>query len=134
MEVMNDSISTHIFTIYLLLALVSFNLYRLFTQTDFFKIASVYKIITPFFHFINSVVVYTGMIVAAFTHDLSITVVFMIATAIFIMVSEIKRYKKMRIIKVADIKLQKEFILFARKIAFLQFGAIALTYIISKLF
>lgn len=131
---MNDSISTHIFTIYILLALISFNIYRLFTQTDFFKIASVYKVMTPFFHFINAVVVYTGMIVAAFRHDLSITVILMIATAIFILVSEIKRYKKMRVIKVANIKLQKEFIEFAKKIAFFQFGFIALTYIISKLF
>ena len=134
MEVMDLSIQTHIFIIVILISMVSLNLYRLFTQNDFFKLASGYKIMTPFFHSINAGVAYTGMIVSAYTHDISITVILMIATTIFVMVTEIKRYKKMRVIKTLDITLQNDFRKFAKKIALLQLGALIFTFIISKLF
>ena len=134
MEVMDLSIQTHIFAIIALVAFVALNLYRLFTQADFFKLAAGYKLMTPLFHFVNACVAYTGMIVSAYTHDLSITVIMMIATTIFVMVSEIKRYKKMKVIKTLDIQLQEEFVVFAKKIAFIQLGLLMSTFIISKLF
>jgi hypothetical protein len=134
MEVMNLSIQTHIFAIIALISLIVFNLYRLFRNPDFLKVASTYKKMTPFFHFVNATVAYTGMIVAAFTHDLSITVIMMIGTTLFVMISEIKRYKKMRVIKLEDSQLQKEFILFAKKISLIQLGLLMSTFIISKLF
>jgi hypothetical protein len=134
MEVMDLSIQTHIFVIMTLIAMVSINLYRLFTQKDFFKLAAGYKIMTPLFHSINASAAYTGMIVSAFNHAVSITVVLMIATTIFIMVTEIKRYKKMRVIKTLDIDLQDDFRKFSKKIAFLQLSALMATFIISKLF
>ncbi|MBL6969950.1 MAG: hypothetical protein ISR68_00960 [Campylobacterales bacterium] len=134
MEVMNLSIQTHIFVIMVLIALVTLNLYRVFTQEDFFKLAAGYKIMTPFFHSINAAAAYTGIIVSAFTHDLSITIILMIATTIFIMVSEIKRYKKMRVIKTLDYELQDEFRAFAKKIAFMQLAALMTTFIVAKLF
>jgi hypothetical protein len=133
MEVMNLSISTHIFVIISLIALIALNLYRLFNENDFFKLAAGYKLITPFFHFINACVAYTGMIVSAYTHDLSITILLMIGTTIFIMVSEIKRYKKMRIIKTLDLELQSQFKEFAKKIALLQLGLLMFVFIISKI-
>ena len=134
MEVMNYSITTHIFTIYLFGALILFNLYNLYTQKDFFKLASRYKIMTPFFHFINTCIAYTGIIVSAFTHDISPTVILMIITTIFIMVSEIKRYKKMKVIKPSNIQLQNEFKIYAKKVAFMQLSLLILTFIISKFF
>ncbi len=134
MEVMDLSIQTHIFIIMALIAIITLNLYRLFTQEDFFRLAAGYKIMTPLFHSINAAAAYTGIIVSAFTHDLSITVILMIATTIFIMVSEIKRYKKMRIIKTLDYDLQKDFRSFAKKIALMQLAALMLTFVIAKLF
>ena len=47
---------------------------------------------------------------------------------------KIKRYKKMRVIKTLDIQLQEEFVVFAKKIAFIQLGLLMSTFIISKLF
>jgi hypothetical protein len=134
MEVMNLSIQTHIIVIMTLVVFITINLYRLFTQDNFFKLAAGYKIMTPIFHSVNAAVAYTGMIVSAFYHDVSITVVMMIMTTIFIMVSEIKRYKKMRIIKTQDFKLQEEFKVFAKKIALMQLGFLISTFIVSKLF
>lgn len=134
MEVMSDAIATHVFTLIVLIGLVTLNLYRLFTQKDFISLVKSYKILTPFFHTVNACAAYTGMIVSAFTHDLSITVIFMIATTIFVMVSEIKRYKKMRVIKLAEVDKQEEFRSFAKKVAMYQLSALMLTFIISKLF
>jgi hypothetical protein len=89
---------------------------------------------TPFFHSINAAAAYTGIIVSAFMHDMSITVIMMITTTIFVMVSEIKRYKKMRVIKTLDIQLQEEFVVFSKKIALMQLAALISTFVISKLF
>jgi hypothetical protein len=74
------------------------------------------------------------MIVSAYTHDVSPTVILMIAATIFVMVTEIKRYKKMRVIKLDQTEKQEEFRAFAKKIAFMQLLALMLTFVISKLF
>jgi len=58
----------------------------------------------------------------------------MLATTIFIMVLEIKRYKKMRVIKVAEIEKQQEFRVFAKKIYMMEISAVVFTYVISKIF
>ena len=89
---------------------------------------------TPIFHSMNAVVAYTGGLVAAYSHDVSITVALMIATTIFVMVLEIKRYKKMRVIKLAEVEKQAEFVKFAKKIYMMEIGAVMFTYIVSKIF
>ena len=82
----------------------------------------------------NAVVAYTGGIIAAYSHDISITVILMLATTIFIMVLEIKRYKKMRVIKLAEVEKQVEFVKFAKKIYMMEISAIVFTYVVSKIF
>jgi len=134
MEVMQDSIAMHVYTIYLLLAIMVFNLITILNTDNFVKAAKKIKLATPFFHFINALIIYTGAIVAAFSHDLSPTVILMIIAAIFIMVLEIKRYKKMRVIKSDDIVLQEEFKIYSKKIYFIEIFVLIFVYIISKLF
>jgi hypothetical protein len=89
---------------------------------------------TPLFHLCNAIIIYTGAIIAAYKHHFSFTVLLMIIASIFIMVLEIKRYKKQRVIKSDDLQRQEEFYVFAKKIYTLEIAALAITYLISKLF
>ena len=134
MDFVATSIFAHIWAIYLLLAVMVFNVYSVININDFVQLAKRLKLMTPIFHTLNLIAAYTGMIVAAFSHDLSWTVIFMSITTILILVLEIKRYKKMRIIRSTDIKEQKEFIIFAKKIYFIEIGALIFTFIIAKIF
>ncbi|WP_298749858.1 hypothetical protein [uncultured Arcobacter sp.] len=92
------------------------------------------KFLTPLYHTLNAVIIYTGTIVAFYEKIFSFTIFIMIAASIAVMVLEIKRFKKMRVIKVADIELQEEFLKFSRKIYLIEIVIIISTYIISKIF
>lgn len=133
MEFFSTSITTHIYSIYILVFIILFNFFNVLMVDDFVKLVKRLKIMTPIYHMINAIVAYTGAIVAAFSQDLSITVILMIATSIFVMVLEIKRYKKQRVIKSDEIQKQIEFKKFAKKIYTMEILAIIFTYTISKL-
>ncbi|MEA2050639.1 MAG: hypothetical protein U9O56_07910 [Campylobacterota bacterium] len=134
MEFVYTSILTHIYAIVFLLFVMIFNLFSVLKVDDYHKLVKRLKFMTPIYHSINAIVAYTGGIVAAFSQDLSITVILMIATSIFIMVLEIKRYKKQRVIKLQEIEKQLEFRAFAKKIYIIEISALVFTYVISKLF
>lgn len=134
MELVGTSITWHVYAIVILVLIMINNLFTVLRATDYISMVKRLKIMTPIYHSMNAVVAYTGGIVAAFSRDLSITVLLMLATTIFIMVLEIKRYKKMRVIKLAEIEKQNEFRLFAKKIYMMEIGAVVFTYIISKIF
>ena len=131
---MSEAVTAHIYTIYILLGIMAFNFFAVSTIKDFVKLAKLLRIMTPLYHMINAMVIYTGAIVAAHTHDISPTVILMIAAAIFIMVIEIKRYKKMRVIKTTDITLQQEFYIYAKKIYRIEIVVLILTYTVAKMF
>ncbi len=134
MELMSDAIVTHVYTIYLFLAIMIFNFYSVFTAKDFMKLAKRLKFMTPIYHLTNAVVIYTGTIVSAYARELSPTIIFMIMASIFLLVIEIKRYKKMRVIKTSQTQLQEEFIKYARKIYTIEIMVLVFVYIISKVF
>lgn len=134
MDMMNDAIVTHIYTIYIFLAIMIFNFYSVHKVVDFITLAKRLKIMTPIYHLSNAIVMYTGAIVAAYAHQFSFTIVLMIIASIFLLVIEIKRYKKMRVIKSDDIKLQDEFRVYAKKIYTIEIMTIVVVYIISKVF
>jgi hypothetical protein len=58
----------------------------------------------------------------------------MIPASIFLLVIEIKRYKKMRVIKSGDIQLQEEFYKYAKKIYIIEIMVLVFVYMISKVF
>jgi hypothetical protein len=89
---------------------------------------------TPLYHGLNFATAYTGAIVAAYSHDLSLTVILMVISTIIIMVLEIKRYKKMRIITSKNIEAQDEFIIYAKKIYAIEIGVIIFVFVVSKIF
>lgn len=134
MELMSDAIVTHVYTIYIFLAIMIFNLYSVVSMKEFVKLAKRLKFMTPLYHLTNAIVMYTGAIVSAYANYFSWTVALMIPASIFLLVIEIKRYKKMRVIKTTDIKLQEEFRVYAKKIYTIEIAVIVAVYIISKVF
>ena len=134
MDLMQDSINTHIFFIYLFLAVMVINFYSVYNINNFIKLAKRLKFLTPLYHTLNAIIIYTGTIVAFYERTFSFTIFIMIAASIAVMVLEIKRFKKMRVIKVADIELQEDFLKFSRKIYLIEIIIIVLTFILSKVF
>ena len=114
MEIMQDAISTHIYTIHIFLAIMLFNLYSVISSKDFISLAKRLKFMTPVYHLSNAIV--------------------MIPASIFLLVIEIKRYKKQRVIKVGDMKLQEDFYAYAKKIYLIEISVLVLVYVISKVF
>ena len=134
MDFVTTSITWHVYAIVILLLIMMNNLFAVLTAKDYITLVRKLKIMTPVYHSMNAVVAYTGGIIAAYSHDLSITVILMLATTIFIMILEIKRYKKMRVIKLAEVEKQIEFVKFAKKIYVMEISAVVFTYVISKIF
>jgi len=134
MALMQDSIDTHVFFIYLFISVMLVNFYSVYNIGNFVKLAKRLKFLTPLYHTLNAIIIYTGTIVAFYERTFSFTIFIMIAASIAVMVLEIKRFKKMRIIKVTDITLQEEFLKFSRKIYLIEIIIIVSTYIISKIF
>ncbi|MCK5293292.1 MAG: hypothetical protein KAJ49_01475 [Arcobacteraceae bacterium] len=133
-QLISSSTTTHIFAIFALLIVIGFNYYTVYKEKNFMIMARRLKKATPFFHSINFIIAYLGAVLSAFTHDLSPTVILMIPVTLFLMITEIKRYKKMRVIRMKDIELQEEFKVFAKKIYLVQTFAIVMMYIIAVLF
>ncbi|AXH08737.1 putative membrane protein [Malaciobacter halophilus] len=131
---MQEAVTTHVYAIYFFLIIILFNFYSLVTVKNFVKLGKRLKIMTPLYHLSNAVIMYTGAIVSAYAHHFSFTVILMIAASIFLLVIEIKRYKKMRVIKSTDTKLQEEFIPYAKKIYTIELSVLVAVYIISKVF
>lgn len=134
MELMSSAIQTHVYAIYIFLAIMIFNFYSVSTIKNFIKLARRLKFMTPIYHLTNAVVIYTGAIVAAYATTFSITIALMIPASIFLLVIEIKRFKKMRVIKSGDINAQNEFYKYAKKIYTIEVTVLIVVYIISKVF
>lgn len=134
MELMSSAVVTHVYTIYIFLFIMLFNLYSVISVNEHIKLAKRLKFMTPIYHLSNAVVMYTGAIVAAYATTFSFTIALMIPTSIFLMVIEIKRYKKMRVIKSDEIKVQEEFKAYAKKIYTIEICVLILVYLISKVF
>ncbi|MDC0932530.1 hypothetical protein OAR97_01655 [Arcobacteraceae bacterium] len=134
MDFVTTSITWHVYAIVILVLIMINNLFAVLKANDYITLVKKLKIMTPIFHSMNAVVAYTGGIIAAYSHDLSITILLMLSTTIFVMVLEIKRYKKMRVIKLAEVEKQAEFVKFAKKIYMMEIGAIMFTYVVSKIF
>jgi len=133
-QLISSSTFTHIFAIFSLIVVILINFYTVQKVDNFFVMASRLKKLTPYFHAINFIIAYTGAVLSGFTHDLNPTVVLMVPTTLFLMISEIKRYKKMRVIRLAEVELQAEFRVFAKKIYTMQILAIVAMYIIANIF
>lgn len=134
MELMQSAVQTHVYTIYFFLAIMLFNLYSVMKVKNFIVLAKRLRFMTPLYHLTNAIVIYTGTIVAFYAQVFSFTIALMIPASIFLLVIEIKRYKKMRIIKSDQVELQNDFFIYARKIYTIEIMVLVSVYIISKVF
>ena len=134
MELMESAIQTHVYVICFFFLIMLFNLYSVLTQKDFITLAKRLKFMTPLYHLTNAIVIYTGTIVAFYAQSFSATIALMIPASIFLLVIEIKRYKKMRIIKSDELTLQEDFYTYAKKIYIIEISVLVAVFIISKVF
>ena len=134
MELMQSAIQSHVYSIYFFLAIMLFNLYSVTRERNFIVLAKRLKFMTPLYHLTNAIVIYTGTIVAFYAQTFSFTIALMIPTSIFLLVIEIKRYKKMRVIKHDQVELQNDFFTYSRKIYTIEISVLIGVYIISKVF
>ncbi len=130
----SSSTLAHIYAILALMGIIGINFYTVQTQKEFIFLGKRLKKLTPYFHSVNFIVAYTGAVLSGFTHDLNPTVILMVPVSLFLMITEIKRYKKMRVIKTTDIQKQEEFKVFAKKIYTMQLIAIVVMFIIARIF
>lgn len=134
MDIMYESVVTHVWAVYFFLAVMLFNLYSVNTMKEFMPLAKRLRFMTPIYHLTNAIIMYTGAIVATYNHDLNPTVILMIPASIFLLVIEIKRYKKMRVIKSEQFELQAAFVVYAKKIYTIEIAVLIAVYMISKIF
>lgn len=134
MELMESAVRTHVYVICFFFLIMVFNLYSVLTQKDFITLVKRLKFMTPLYHLTNAIVIYTGTIVSFYALTFSITIALMIPASIFLLVIEIKRYKKMRVIKHDQLELQSEFYAYARKIYIIEISVLITVFIISKVF
>lgn len=132
MELMQSSVTTHIYTIGFFFLIMLFNLYSVLTVKDFIKLAKRLKFMTPLYHVTNAIIIYSGVVVSFYAHYVNAKVLIMIPTAIFLMVIEIKRYKKMRIIKSDDIEQQQNFYKFAKKVYIIEICVLTCMFFITR--
>lgn len=133
-DLVASSIWTHNMVILSIFVLINYHYYVVSQTKNYIQLAKKLKFTTPLFHAINAFIVYTGVIVSAYARAFDWTVLIMIGASIFLMVSEIKRYKKMRVILSTDIDAQEAFKLFAKKIYIYQMITIVAVFILSKVF
>ncbi|RXJ87458.1 hypothetical protein [Arcobacter sp. CECT 8985] len=132
MEIMQEALTAHIYAIYLFIIIMIFNLYSVITVTNFIKLAKRLKFMTPLYHLTNAIIMYSGAIIAAYAHSFSLKVIIMIPASIFLLVIEIKRYKKMRVIKAEDNRLQEEFRTYAKKIYMIEAFVLIFVFLLVK--
>ncbi|AXX91355.1 putative membrane protein [Malaciobacter molluscorum LMG 25693] len=129
---MHEALTAHIYAIYLFIIIMLFNFYSVINIDDFMKLARRLKFMTPLYHLTNAVIMYSGAIIAAYAHSFSLKVILMIPVSIFLMVIEIKRYKKMRVIKTSDENLQNEFKTYAKKIYIIEIAVLFAVFLLVK--
>ncbi|RXJ94357.1 hypothetical protein CRV00_07225 [Malaciobacter molluscorum] len=132
MEIMHEALTAHIYAIYLFIIIMLFNFYSVINIDDFMKLARRLKFMTPLYHLTNAVIMYSGAIIAAYAHSFSLKVILMIPASIFLMVIEIKRYKKMRVIKTSDENSQNEFKTYAKKIYIIEIAVLFAVFLLVK--
>lgn len=133
-DLVASSVLIHNISIFALLALIIYHYYVVSKVESFVQLAKKLKFTTPLFHSINAFTVYTGMVLSAYSKIFDFTTFIMITASLFLMISEIKRYKKMRVITSADEVSQTEFKIFAKKIYKMQLAMIFIIYAICEIF
>jgi len=96
-EMYNLSIVTHNYSVLVILAVISINLYKIFTAEQIQAYRRYYMLYNPMGIMVIASILFTGMIMMAAKHlDFSVANILMIAFGIVLIVLESKRSKKLK--------------------------------------
>ena len=123
---------THLIGVFLFVLIILYNYYLIVNETNFVKMAKLIQKNTPFFHAVNFLMFYTGIVLIGLIKIITFEMILMIAVSLYLMISEIKRWKKQRVIKSKETQKQEEYKKFAKKHYLIQVIVLIMTYIISK--
>lgn len=126
------SLDLHLFFIFALAILIVRNLIILSFEANFIKLAKKIRFPTPAFHFLIASIMFTGVLLITLMQSFNISILLMSIFTIVIMVLEIKRYKKLRVIKTQDIELQTQFKKFAYKIYIIDLILIGVIFLVES--
>lgn len=110
------TLDIHITLSLLLLLIPFYNLYILHSEKEFIPLARKVRFWTPAYLSLMGAIAFTGFVLSVFLYNfISIKTVTMIVSLLIMMISEIKKQKRVRQITSKEIEAQNSFILFAKK-------------------
>jgi len=115
------------------LAIILYNYYVISNEENFVRLAKTIQKNTPYFHALNFLMFYTGIVLITLLKIITFEMVLMIFTSLYLMISEIKRWKKQRVIKSKEKQKQLEYKSWAKKHYLIQAFVLILTYIVAKI-
>lgn len=115
-EMIKLSIDIHVFFVILLVLVPLRNLYVLYTKDNFIRVAKSIKFPSPFYFGVLASLAFSGLIIAMFIKQyFTFDNALMTVVTIYLLVSEIKRVKKLRPITSKEYDEQQKFIKYAKK-------------------
>ncbi|RAX58357.1 hypothetical protein CCZ01_02770 [Helicobacter monodelphidis] len=120
----------HFFSICLLIVPIVALIILFLSQNFPFMIRRI-RLLTPMYGFFIATTIFTGIIFSFILQTFNLKIALMILVSIFLIMGEIKRYKKQRVIASYDIDLQKTYRLFAKQKYALDLILLIVTYAIT---
>lgn len=133
MTSLDTSILMHIYTTYILLILMGYNIYLLYSKNSFENISKKIRLILPLFCFVNLIVIYTGGIIAYEYKIFSLKIFLMMIASILIIFMEFVKYKKIKKIIFTQEKSIYSFLLFIKKLNFIQVIIMVIVYMMGSM-
>lgn len=113
----NTILFFHLFSLYSFIVLYFAMLYILNTNLNFIKLVNKIKLIAPLIFMSVFNTLFTGILMIIINKvDISLLIIAMILLLIYLLVSDIKRYKKQKVITSYNYLAQSDFIIYSKKL------------------
>ncbi len=132
-DVVLGVLAYHRFFAFLLFVPPVLGLLFLFFSRNFPYLIRRIRLLTPLYAFLIASVAFTGIVYTAILQIFNVWVIYMILLFIFLVIGEVKRYKKQRIIASYDKELQAQFIFWAKRKYMLDIIFLCLLYFLLQL-
>jgi hypothetical protein len=132
------TLNIHIFIILLLVLSYLYMYYLIsFSNTSTIYIIKKFKSILPFVYMNISILAFSGISITIISANMknfsmNIAFVYMLITIIFLLVSSIKIFKKLKPINKVSYKLQCDFLIFSKKVLFINLIILFFGFFITK--
>lgn len=114
-SVISDSLAIHLFFASFLALPPLLNLYFLFTERRFVRLAKKIKLIAPAYYFLMAVTLFSGIILLTMLGELSLGLGMMVVAWLGIFIGEIKRHKLQKPISSHEEEVQAYFVAWAKR-------------------